>query len=528
MGLKDLKARYSSSEQIVLRDLPPNTTAVVCRTAFGARYTATLEGAAAVLSDLPVGTHAIECWSTEGAILADELTTVSERPGDGPVMGFATSFDSARVEGVLSWLRALRCTVVQFYDWMQSYSAPLPESDQYTDPLGRKLSRSSLERLVTGVRGLGAVAQAYAPICAAEPAFAAGHPDWLLFRNDGTPQHLGNLLQIMDPSSTAWQEHWLTAYAAAAAAIGFDGFHLDTYGYPRRPFTNVSDPVRMNGAYHVFVERLRTALPWSTLSFNQVNGVPFGFEIPRPPSFRYVEVWPPNDHWRHLEGLMSHSAGGHPWAGGAVALYPPVWDAERSDAVRSVVLTEAVTTVLGAGLLALGDDAGVLCHPYYPDHEVMDDGETSTVLAWHRFALRCRDLFRGGEDTSWSEIGDENGEVCVETPDVPVSPEPTGGSLFVRVTRTGTTTAVSCVDLSGSTTGSWAKPTLGGRLGEARIRLLAAVPGRCRADVAVLGADGGRFHAAELAAANHREGNAVELFLPIIDGWSVARFDVSC
>jgi hypothetical protein len=43
----------------------------------------------------------------------------------------------------------------------------------------------------------------------------------------------------------------------------------------------------------------------------------------------------------------------------------------------------------------------------------------------------------------------------------------------------------------------------------------------------VLGASGGRFQEVELAPACHLEGNAAELRLPIVEGWSVARFDES-
>jgi dextranase len=527
VGLADLKARYSTSEPLVVSDLPPGTASVVCRTAFGDTRLAKFEDASAVISDLPVGTHVLECWSPDDRLLAEEYTTVSKRAGDDPVMGFATSFVSERVEDVLSWLGALRCTVVQLYDWMERYSAPLPDRESYTDPLTRKLSRSSLERLVAGVRGLGAVAQAYAPICAAEAGFAATHRDWLLFRNDGTPEHLGDLLQIMDPASSGWQDHWLAAYREATEAIGFDGLHLDTYGYPRRPFDSVGKPLSMEHAYGSFVEQVRAALPSATVSFNQVNGVPPGLAVPSAPGFRYAEVWSPNDCWRHLEGLMSRSAGPHDWDGGALALYPPVWGDDREGAVRTVSLTEAVTTSLGAGLLVLGDDAGALRDPYYPDHERLSSAEASRILDWHRFGLRCRDLFRHGEDTSWSDIGDPNGAVFIEAPGAAVRPEPAAGCLFVRVVRTGSTTAIGCIDLSGSVDGSWATPTNKARLREARIQLLVAAPERCRAAVAVLGANDGRFQAAELIPAEHREGRAVELRLPIVEGWSVARFDES-
>ena len=122
---------------------------------------------------------------------------------------------------------------MQVYDWMERYSSPLAAPGRYRDPLGRPIERGALEQLIRGIRDLGAVAQAYAPICAADEQFAEAHPQSRLYRNDGQPHSLGDLLQIMDPADPDWQRHWIESYGTAADTLGFNGFHLDTYGYPR-------------------------------------------------------------------------------------------------------------------------------------------------------------------------------------------------------------------------------------------------------------------------------------------------------
>ena len=122
------------------------------------------------------------------------------------------------------------------------------------------------------------------------------------------------------------------------------------------------------------------------LSFNQVNGVPRDFELPGSPGFRYVEVWPPNDRWRHLEGLLARSSPAQ--ARRVLAIYPPVWSAERAPALRTALLTEAVATTLGASLLVWGDDRGCLQHPYYVDHEQADGGRGRAGAALAS-ATRC-------------------------------------------------------------------------------------------------------------------------------------------
>jgi dextranase len=519
-----LPSAVTLGDDVVVEGLPERTTTVRARTAFGQIFVGEISGDAARLSDLPVGTHAIEAISLEGEVLCDDFVSVRLHPGDDPIVGFATSFDAASAPAVLSWLRQLRCTVVQIYDWMENYSRPLPEADSYVDPLRRPIQLGDLRQLIAGIRENGAVAQAYAPVCAADELFAHEHEAWLLRRNDGAPESLGNLLQIMDPANAEWQSHWIDVYGRALDSLGFNGLHLDTYGYPRVASDVTGTFVAIDEGYDSFVRAVRSARPRDVISFNQVNGVPRGFAPPQPPGFRYAEVWPPNDRWRHLEGLLERSAGAAAPQGDTLAIYPPVWDGERGTALRTAVLSEAIATTLGAGVLMWGDDFGVLCQPYYVEHEQLQGDEIDVVLQWHRFALRCRDLFRDGVDTSWYELDDENASVVVSWDGV-TSPEPLGGALFARVRRGDDTVVISVIDLSGATEGSWRHASQAGRCRNAVITVLVDTPERWSVQAAVLGANDDRFAPLDAHEVAHREGRALSCSVPLVDGWSVVRFE---
>ena len=523
MSFSDVSTFYRTGEEIVLEDLPPGTARVVARRATG-DFTEATVGRVARLENLVNGTHALEAVSADGQVLAEELTTVGGHPGERPVLGFATSFDEASVAPVLKWLKALRCTVVQVYDWMASYSEPLGPQTGWTDPLGRPVSYRALRSLVAGIRATGAVAQAYAPVCASNTTFAASHPDLLLYRGDGDPEHLGDLLTIADPANREWQRHWSAVYGEAADKIGFDGFHLDTYGYPRAALDASGATVDMRLAYSSFLRAVRAARPAELLSFNQVNGVPPRFELPTGRVFRYVETWPPNNAWRHLEALLDRSnpSPGAPGGRGAIACYPPVWEGDRAASLRTVTYTEAIATCLGASLLVFGDLNGVLQDPYYPRYERLVTDEAATVLRWRRFALRCRDLFLEGEDTSWCEIGDENGSVVLVAA-ASVHPEPLGQALFARVVRQDGLIAVGVVDLTGSANGQWSQPTAEGRCRSVRVQVLLEHPEEWSASAAVLGASGDRFTSLTTSVVGHREGRALEVSLPLVAGWSVLR-----
>lgn len=511
-------------DDLLVEGLPEGTEIVRARTAFGRVIVGDVTGDAARLPPLPVGTHAIEALAGDGTVVTDDFVSVRENLGDDPIVGFATSFDSGSAPAVLSWLRQLRCTVVQVYDWMERYSEPLTKTDDYQDPLGRPINLEDLRRLIAGIRENGSVAQAYAPVCAADERFANEHLAWLLKRNDGEPESLGTLLQIMDPANEEWQSHWIDVYSRALDALGFNGLHLDTYGYPRVASDATGNSVAIDQAYDSFVRAVRDARPSDVISFNQVNGVPRGFAGPKPPGFRYAEVWPPNDRWRHLEGLLERSAGAAAPQGDTLAIYPPVWDGERTTALRTAILSEAIVTLLGAGVLMWGDDFGVLRHPYYVEHEQLLGDEIDVVLRWHRFALRSRDLFREGVDTSWYELEDENAAVTVAWSGV-TSPEPLGGTVFARVRRRDNTVVVGILDLSGATEGSWRHASEAGHCREVTVSVLVDMPERWRAQAAVLGANDGRFAPLESHEEVHREGRALTCSVPLIDGWSVVRFE---
>ena len=519
---KDLRSAYLLGETIAVKDLPNSSVRGVVRTAMGDEVEEIIVDGSLTFNGLPIGTHTLETLSKDGVILGEELFGIREFVGDDPVMGFVTSFDELSVPSTLSWLRDLRCTVVQVYDWMDSYSEPLSMDSSYEDPLGRHIEKESLIGLIQGIKAIGAVAQAYAPVIAADEDLAVINPEWRLFRSDGNPQSLGDLLQIMDPGSPSWQRHWIDRYGTAADALGFDGFHLDTYGYPRVALDVDGTIVDVVAGYEEFVSLVRQMRPKDVISFNQVNGVPRGFNhVPRP-NFRYVEVWPPNNKFRHLEGLLERSAGDGQTRGNVLAVYPPVWSSDRQDALRTCLIVESVSAMLGASTLLWGDLDGVLNHPYYVTHETLDGRERSIALEWHRFALRYRDLFRTGVDTSWFELEDENASVTISW-DGETLPEPVEGTLFVRVLRTTSTIVVGLLDLTGSVDGSWLSGMGRGRVEFADVSVLLNSPERWRIDAASVMANGGRFAPVEFSPVTLREGEGIICRVALTTGWTILR-----
>jgi dextranase len=537
----DLRAFYANEAEVLISALPEGTSRVIASNATGRTFEAEVT-VDARLGELVAGTYCVQALNANGDVLDEEFMTVGSHQGERPVHGFATSFSPDDVTKVLQWHRSLRSTVVQIYDWMASYTAPLGALREWEDPSHRPVSLAALQSLAAGLHELGSVAHAYAPIYAVGNEFAHEHPEMLMYDDQGTAIRFLDQIVLANPGNVDWQRHFAASYGHAMDVVGFDGLHIDTYGYPRVAFD--ADGARLDIAegYAAFLTFLRGVRQEDLISFNQVNGVPSAAPLSGGPGFRYCEIWPPNSDWRHFEGLMDRSSGRsgllgsaeerRPLIRGSIACYPPVWGidtpgglvqgGEREEALRTVVLTEAITTSLGSSALLYGDMTAVLCDPYYPKHASLSSSEASTVLRWRRFALRCRDLFFEGEDTSWYEIEDENGSVSIQAPS-PVSPEPVGGSIFARVTHGENFVAVSVIDLTGSETGSWRARTGAGGVSAVTVRVLIDRPENWRVEGAVLDSGPGRFTALEARIVPHRQGRAVEIELPLIDGWSVLR-----
>ena len=159
----------------MLAVLPPGSERVVARRASGEWIEARIEDAGARVEGLDAGTWGLEARAGDGRLIDEDFTTVGAHAGERPVHGFATSFEDDDVAPILDWHAELRSTVVQMYDWMESYTAPLGAVTGWRDPSNRPVSLTALQALNAGLRAQGAVSHAYAPVYAVGNQFADEH-----------------------------------------------------------------------------------------------------------------------------------------------------------------------------------------------------------------------------------------------------------------------------------------------------------------------------------------------------------------
>lgn len=419
--------------------------------------------------DLPAGHHLIDLGPLPHGgyaitLITDRLETstaldVLDHPFERPRYGFLSDFNTNRadIDETVDDLRRLHLNVIQFYDWMYRHHELLGSDDDFEDALGRRLSHRTTRALIEAVHGVGSVAMAYAAVYGVGQRYARDHPEQLLYRNDGTNWTLGDFLTLADPSADShWNLHLLTELRSAVAQMGFAGFHLDQYGWPKLALRHDGSLVDLAEAFAGQISAVRAELPDTRLIFNNVNNFPTEATAATPQDAVYIEVWPPHDTYNDLAELISHARLLAPDKPVILAAYLEAF-AEGPDDRAEAGLQLALATILANGghHLLCGERHGLLVDPYYPNYRQLPDTSFDLVRRYFDAAVALGDLlYDDGPVISSSWYGGINEEIRIEAP-VPVSPNAQAGSLWALVRRGKNRITIHLIDLSAQQDTRW-------------------------------------------------------------------------
>ncbi|HEX3680089.1 MAG TPA: glycoside hydrolase family 66 protein, partial [Galbitalea sp.] len=232
------------------------------------------DGAEAVtVGWLPEGSYGVEY--TTGSAMVRTAVEVTSNPRRRMRYGFVVDYSPDRdLTGVSDNIRRLHLTDVQFYDWAYRHADLLGGGDDYSDALGQPVSIATVHGLIEAMRAVGARSLGYAAV------YAVGPDEWptwshraLLTATD-EPYALGDFLFLVDPAAPDWLTSFTGQLHASVAARGFDGFHLDQYGYPKRAVRADGEAVDVARSFVTMIGAVRKALPKQQLVFNNVNDFP--------------------------------------------------------------------------------------------------------------------------------------------------------------------------------------------------------------------------------------------------------------
>lgn len=424
------------------------------------------------LGPLPPGGYGVDLLDPAGDRLARTAVEVADATRTlryGFVADYRPGRDPA---AVAENVRRLHLTDVQFYDWAYRH-ADLNDGETYDDALGQPIDLATVRALIDALHRAGARALGYAAV------YGVGNAEWprwadaALLTPSGPPYALGDFLRLVDPAEPRWLAHFVADLRSAVDRVGFDGFHLDQYGYPKLAVRPDGVVVSVQESFAALIEAARAALPSARLVFNNVNDFPTWRTGGTPQDAVYVEVWPPHVTLGHLAAVVTRArvaGGGKPVV---VAAYQSVYDSvPATEADRATAFTMATLFSHGASQLLAGEADRLLVDPYYVRNHTVAGSTAALLRRWYDFDVEHGELLRSpdAQDVTGALGGDYNDDCDVRYGDgdgVRVTETATAGAVWRRIVAVGPCLVVHLINLVQQDDTEWDAPR----------KLVAPVPG---------------------------------------------------
>lgn len=388
-----------------------------------------------------------------------------------PRYGFLSDFSPEDINDKedLKEMNKYHLNVVQYYDWMYRHHDLIPPADEFIDPLNRKLSLKTVKEKINLAHSYGMEALGYGAVYAAAPNYYNDNKDLGIYKNNGEVFGFANFLYMMDISrESKWHDHIINEFYKAVN-FGFDGIHMDQYGYPKEAVSRANGenairnlredfPLLINDTRKYIEDKGESV----SLIFNAVNNWPVETVAKAEQDCVYIEVWPPNDTYQDLYNLISNSKKYAPDKQVILAAYMKPFLQELNVSVEqaesATLLAMAAIFVSGGFHLLLGENNGILDDPYYPKYrKIENDNFKKKLRSYYDFIVKYEELLYDFDimDTSMSNTGGINGEYTVSG--VKASPKAEADSVWSLVKEKPGYKIVNLVNFKGIHDMNWNK-----------------------------------------------------------------------
>lgn len=336
--------------------------------------------------------------------------------------GFLSDFHTIDREdnNDISTLRKFHINMVQYYDWSYRHDNLVSEEEIYKDMMGREVDLRTVKTKINLCRKYGMRSLGYGAVYAASENYYNDNKECALYNSAGEPLVFIDTFYIMNVArDCAWRKHIINEYAKAVSKVGFDGIHMDTYGFPKTAYSyNNSKLIKLDEEYPSLIAAAKASLneitPDNHLIFNNVGNWPVGTVAKAPQDAVYIEVWEPYVKYIHIKQIILDAKreceGKKPVV--LAAYLEPFRTATMERAANAAYLLTAAITVNGAYHLLLGEENAVLTQGYYVDHSVMDTPTADKMRCYYDFIVQYMELFYDPAllDVSMTHIGWDNTE----------------------------------------------------------------------------------------------------------------------
>lgn len=385
-----------------------------------------------------------------------------------PRYGFLSDFSEDEIADTndVASLNKFHINIVQFYDWMYRHDELVPPSSHFIDPMGRNLSYDVITEKRLAVQKHGMAAMAYGAVYASLKDYYEEHKELALYKRNGKPYNLIDRFFIMDISpDSAWTRK-IIAELVKVIQAGFDGIHLDQYGFPKKAIRykeHKSEVVDLAPCYRQLIDQLKKNIsPINSeagLIFNNVSNYPVEVTAKADQEAIYIEVWPPVQHYYELKQLIDR---GRELSGKQVILsaYLPAFRELPSDRINEAengaLVTMATIFANGGYHLLLGEENSALTAAYYPDYVRLRDGFMSEIRSYYDFIVRYGKLLYSFNlnDVSMTYTGGVNTEVQFEAENK-VAPNGDVNSIWSLVKNSDQYMVIHLINLVGLEDDIW-------------------------------------------------------------------------
>lgn len=385
--------------------------------------------------------------------------------------GFLCDFkpdDTGKLGSSIGFMRRFHITHVQYYDWVYRHHNYQPPTDLFTDMMGKAVDLSLVKNYIAACRAAGIASMGYGAVYAASKTYLDKHPEQGLYDIDGNPFDLIDIFYIMDISpQSAWSKHIIAQYKYAVTEVGFDGLHMDTYGYPKRgwrlsgnPDTK-PEPVFQEKEFPAFINRVHAKLPEAQLIFNNVGNWPVHTTGPADQDAVYIEVWEPYTTYAHLQNIIQEALQYQKPVILAAYLAPFKEDPKRerdgggNGALNSAKYLIAAVHSNGAAPLLFGEQGSILTQAYYNDYTELSATELDELSIYQDFTVRYCELFFDSdlESITDTHVLGENREYSFQSVSVSFDGEP--GTVWAIVRQSEKRKVLSLINLTSQHDSFW-------------------------------------------------------------------------
>lgn len=405
----------------------------------------------------------------EKELIAEGSTAFDLKDPEHPLIryGFLSDFkaeDRQKMKASLDFLAEFHMTHVQYYDWTYRHHEYRADTDIYLDIMEKEIDLALVKDEIEGCSTRGMVSLGYGAVYAAGEEYLHQNPSQALRDSDGIPFNLIDRFYIMDiRHGSRWRECLMKQYLYAVKTVGFDGIHMDTYGFPKRAFVQNESKlheVTLENDFPDLIEETRNILGDEVqLIFNNVGNWPVSATGPAPQDAVYIEVWDPYDSYSHIRQIiLSASLYGKPVI---LAAYLAPFRLEENHggmrALHSALILQSIIVSLGASHLLLGEGGNALTQGYYNDYSPLRDDERSILKSYYDFQVRCTDFFYHSDlvEISETHTAGENREYFFSG--APVSADGRPDTVWTIVRECQGIKLISLINLRGQSDSIWNK-----------------------------------------------------------------------